>query len=193
LGAKKEIITELTRVRKWFTTRGTYYDCDGNIFTAGGELKKRASRATRGHMEGRMDPKSYKPFTPDQEEQLNALQSHNLAHKSYKNKEEINGLSLPEGKTSVSECKVDELKAIVISRGGSVTGKDGKAFNSKELQQLVKAYLFGEKKNIIHTVFFDRSKTSNGVFAKIDTSERMTVPNIINNLHQSGESSSSDF
>jgi len=83
--------------------------------------------------------------------------------------------------------RVDELKAIVIARGGSVTGKDGKALIKNELQRLVEAYLFGEKENSIHAVFFDRSKKSNGIFAQIDSSERKTVPEIINNLLQSGE------
>jgi len=180
-GAKQKIRDELTRVRHWFTQRGKYYDNDGNILTIDGVLAEQANRATLEHMEGMIDPKSCAPFTPEQRSDLDSLRTHNLAHKSYVDDKNINGLSLPEGKTSVEECTVAELKAIIIPRGGSLTGRDGNPLNKQELQRTVKAFLFGEKENS-HTVYFNRSKTSNGIFAKIDTSQKKAVPEIINNL-----------
>eukprot|EP00984_Skeletonema_dohrnii_P032075 scaffold25492_cov80-Skeletonema_dohrnii-CCMP3373.AAC.2 len=185
-GAKKTIRNELKRVGHWFTERGRYYDNDGNICTIDGVLAKRATRATRDHMEGMLDPKSCEPFTAEQLNHLDSLRTHNLAHKSYVDNKHINGLSLPEGKTSVADCSVNELKAMIIPRGGGVTGRDGNALKKQDLVRIVNAYLHGEKENS-HTVYFDRTKNSNGLFAKIDTSQKATVPEIITKLLRCGE------
>ena len=103
-------------------------------------------------------------------------------HNSAAPREDINGLSLPEGKATVDKCTVDELKAMVIARGGNVTGKDGKALPKPELVRIVRAYLLLEKQNTKHTVYFKRDRKNNGIFAKIDTSERKSVKQIVDSL-----------
>ena len=119
-------------------------------------------------------------FTADQRKKIDSVQSHNLHHNSCANKSKLNGLSLPPGKT-INDCSVDELKRMIIERGGSLQG-DGKALTKGKLKLIVKAYLLMEKENTRHTVYFDRSRNNNGVFDKIDTSERKTIGQILKSL-----------
>ena len=186
-GATAKIQGELERVCHWFTKRGTYYDTSGNVYAINGELKKRSNRTTHDHMVGYIDPKTGAAFTGDQNKHLERMKSHNLLHKSYVDKEQINGLSLPEGKATAAKCTVDELKAIIIARGGTVTGKDGNALKRNELICLVNRYFRFEKQNTINAVYFDRSRKGNGIFTKLDTGGRVSVPGIINNLLKTGE------
>ena len=76
---------------------------------------------------------------------------------------------------------MNELKAMVIARGGNLTS-EGKAMVKEELQVLVRAFLSVEKENTKHTVYFDRSRNNNGIFANIDTSERKTIGQILDSL-----------
>ena len=76
---------------------------------------------------------------------------------------------------------------MVIARGGSVTGKDGKALKKTELQKIVRAYLSTEKAKPQTAVYFNRRRESNGLFANIDTSERKTVPQIVDQLVRCSE------
>ena len=82
----------------------------------------------------------------------------------------------------MADCRLEELKAMVISRGGNVTGRNGGALSRAELQATVRAYLSLEKDNSKHTVYFKRDRIRNGIFADIDTSERKSVPQILEQL-----------
>ena len=152
-----------------------------------------SSRATIRHMNGDLDPSSRSPFTDEQKKQIGSIQTHNLLHNSAAERGGISGLSLPEGRGSITDCKVDELKAMVIARGGTVTGRDGKAIKKADLQRIVRAYLFVEKQNPKHTVYFNRSRTNNGIFANVDTSQRVDVPTMIDRLLQVDETEPSMF
>ena len=77
---------------------------------------------------------------------------------------------------------MEKLKAIVIARGGGVTGRDGRAIYKEQLQRIVRVYLSMEIKNTRSTVYFNRERVGNGIFAAIDTSKRQTVPNILAQL-----------
>ena len=130
-------------------------------------------------MMGDLDPKTCRPFT---EEHLNWLQYttvHNLLHNSEANADNIDGVLLPPGKACVNDCIMDELKKMVIARGGNLTGRDGKAIPSNQLKRLVRANLLLEKENSKHTVYFQRAKTDNGIFTNFDTSERKSIRNIL--------------
>ena len=183
----KQIQDELDRVSKWFSKDGTYYDEQGNTFSVSGTLIEQATRKSIRHMNGELDPKTRQPYTTEQRNLIKSIQTHNLLHNSAADRATINGLSLPEGKQYVGQCTVDELKTMVVARSGSVTGKDGKSLNKAALQKLVRAYLFMEKENVAHTVYFDRTRNRNGVFAKIDTSQRMKIPAILRELLGSGD------
>ena len=71
---------------------------------------------------------------------------------------------------------------MVIARGGNVTGRDGKALRREELQRIVRAYLAMEVENSRVTAYFNREKYKNGVFASIDTTERQSIPQIVDQL-----------
>jgi len=133
-------------------------------------------------MSGDVNPKTCAKFTADERRKIEATQPHNLLHNSAARRDNINGLSLPSGRETVSSCRVEELKAMVIARGGGVTGRDGKALRREELQKVVRAYLSMEAKNTRSTVYFNRNRDLNGIFADIDTSERQTVPQIVDHL-----------
>ena len=174
------IQNELDRVSNWFSVGGTYYDENGNVKSVSGEVVKQSSRLTKRHMTGDIDPKNLALFTADQRKKIDSVQSHNLHHNSCANKSKLNGLSLPPGKT-INDCSVDELKRMIIERGGSLQG-DGKALTKGKLKLIVKAYLLMEIENTRHKVYFDRSRNNNGVFDKIDTSERKTIGQILKSL-----------
>ena len=160
------IQNELTRVRNWFTRRGTYYDSDGNICSLEGEIIEKANYVTRQHMKGMLDPKTRDKFTSEQQRNVQSVQSHNLTHNSAVKKEQLNGLSLPPGKNTVEDCTVEQLKAMLIVRGGNVSTSCGKNMNKAQLVCVVKAFLLAENENRRFASFFDRSQTNGGIFAK---------------------------
>jgi hypothetical protein len=89
--------------------------------------------------------------------------------------------------TDINQCLVHQLKNIVISHGGTCT-EDGKNMNKKQLKRCAMAHLRLEKENPLHTQVFNRSKDNyNGTFINIDTSERRSVPQIIDELIRVGE------
>jgi len=182
-----EIKDELDRVANWFSEKGTYYDELGNVHSITGHEVKAATKGTVRHMKGDLDPKTHLEFTEEQKKQLSYVQCHNLLQNSAAPRESIKGVSLPSGRTTINSCTVDELKAMVIARGGSVTGRDGKAHKQSALRKIVRAWLNLEKENTKHAVYFQRSRHSNGIFANIDTSERRTIPQILNTLANSTE------
>ncbi|KAL7552027.1 hypothetical protein ACHAWF_017125 [Thalassiosira exigua] len=177
-----QLAAELDRVAKLFTSDGTYYDDDGNVLKITGELVRERSRATVRHMRGDLDPKTGAEFTASQKAEINAIECHNLLHNSAARRSSLRGLSLPEGRENVESCRVEELKAMLVVRGGSVTSKEGRALNRGELVQLVKAYMSMESQNQKHTTYFNRTRVNNGIFANIDTSVRRTVPQIVQSL-----------
>eukprot|EP00984_Skeletonema_dohrnii_P011132 scaffold4426_cov181-Skeletonema_dohrnii-CCMP3373.AAC.1 len=138
-------------------------------------------------MRGKLDSKTRDPFCQEQQKKIESVQTHNLAHNSAANREKINGLSFPEGKTSVGELSVDQLRTMITARGGNVSASCGKNLNKAELQRILTAYLLAEVENPVHTVYFDRSRKSNGTFAKIDTNEKNSAAEIIKNLERCNE------
>jgi len=178
----RDIETELKRVSDYFLKKGTYYDQAGNIYSVDGKLIQRGNTATRRHMNGESNTKTGKELTAEEKRDVTSVQPHNLQHNSATDREKINGISLPENKQSLNDCKVEELKAMIICRGGSLTGKDGKSLTRPQLILQLKAYMKMEKEKPSSVVFFDRSRCNNGIFAKLDTSERRSLPQMLNDL-----------
>ena len=178
----REIQAELNRVSHWFSSGGSYYDGSGNIKSFAGIVIKKASRTLVEHMNGRLDPKSGAAFTPEQEQQRRLVEPHNLLHNSAAKRGKIKGISLPEGKTTLDNCNKAEMKAMIVARGGSVTGKDGKGLSAPVMQRTLEAYLHLERQRPTQTVYFDRSRSQNGIFAKIDTREKRTVTQMLDAL-----------
>ena len=181
-----QIQRELDRVHKWYADDGTYYDVNGNVMSISGRKVSNTSHKHRQHMKGKLDPRTCQPFTNEQQKALDSVMPHNVLHNSQVDKEQLSGLSLPEGCTTLQACTVEQLKAMLIARGGSVT-KDGKSMNKPDLIQTVGSYLIQEKTNTQNTVYFNRTRQNNGLFAKIDTSERKSVKQILQSLHSCAE------
>ncbi|KAL3768178.1 hypothetical protein ACHAWO_006548, partial [Cyclotella atomus] len=175
----KQIQEELDRIVHWFTIGGTYYDIDGNVLSVSGSLIKHRSPSTLRHMTGSSDPKTCALFSTSQQQLIESFKPHNLAHNSAADTATVSGRSLPEGRATLNDCRVDELKGLIVCRGGNLTDRDGKALNKAELCRIAMAHLLLEEENPIHTVHFNRSRSNNGVFANIDVSERRTVPQIL--------------
>ena len=182
-----QIRDELIRVSKWFSKDGTFYDKHGNVYSISGKEISHASNRSVNHMKGRIDPKSGAAFTLEQQKKIADVQPHNILHNSAANKENINGLSLPEGKTSVKQCQVHELKTMLLARSGNVTASNGAALAKKELQKLSRAFLNLESENPLHTQHFNRSRMGNGVFSNVDTSERRSTRQILESLANCSE------
>jgi hypothetical protein len=183
----KQIQDELDRVEKWFSKDGSYYDIDGNHLTVSGDMIMTKSRTTIRHMNGELDPKTRGVFSTSQQKLIDSLKPHNLKHNSEADSSAIHGKSLPPYRARVQDCLVDELKGILICRGGNLTDRDGNALNKSELCKIATAHLLLEKENQSHTIFFNRTRSNNGVFANIDTSERRTVPQMLNAILRAGE------
>ena len=178
----EDIEKELARVSDYFSKRGTYYDRAGNIYSVEGKLIQRANKTTRRHMKGELNPKTVAELTADEKRGVASVKPHNLLHNSAVCRDKINGISLPENRSSIDDCIVEELKAMIICRGGSLTGKDGKALTRPQLLLQLKAYMKLEKQKPSSIVYFDRGRCNNGIFAKIDTSERRSLPQMLIDL-----------
>ena len=76
---------------------------------------------------------------------------------------------------------------MIIARGGKYTGRDGKALRQEETQKVVWAYVSMEIENSLSTVYFNREREKNGIFSKLDTGERQSIPQIIDQLVRCGE------
>ena len=187
LHSVSRIASEMRRVARWFTVVGTYYDQDANVRSVSGDVVQTASSVGRRHSVGDLNPKTKAEYSRDERLQIDTVQPHNLAHNSAARRETINGLSLPSDRNTVAQCRPEELKAMIIARGGNVTGKDGRALTIPQLQRTVRAYLSMEKENSKHTVYFKRDHDNNGLFADIDTSERKSIPQIIDQLVRCSE------
>ena len=177
-----EIEKELKRVAAWYTVDAKYYDRSGNVLSANGAVVRGKCRDTCSHMMGKCDPKTGRPFTQAQKDLIRRLQPHNLLHNSAADNDKIQGTSLPAGKSSVEQCSNAELKAMVVPRGGSVTGRDGKGLNQNELRKHTAAYLYVEAQRPTQSQSFDRSREKNGIFSTIDTSVGRPVGNILDDL-----------
>ena len=182
-----QIEAELRRVANWFSDEAKYYDNSGNIMLVRGAIFKRTSRGACHHMMGKSNPKTGQPFTQAQNDIIRRILPHNLLHNSAADKDKIHGIWLPSGRSSVNDCTNAELKAMIVPRGGSVTGRDGKGLNQKELRRHVSAYLHVETQRPTHSQSFDRTRTNNGIFSSINTSVGRPVSQILDQLLRCGE------
>eukprot|EP00578_Thalassiosira_sp_NH16_P028306 CAMPEP_0181097654 /NCGR_PEP_ID=MMETSP1071-20121207/11687_1 /TAXON_ID=35127 /ORGANISM="Thalassiosira sp., Strain NH16" /LENGTH=134 /DNA_ID=CAMNT_0023180155 /DNA_START=406 /DNA_END=811 /DNA_ORIENTATION=+ len=64
------------------------------------------------------------------------------------------GLSLPSERDRVEDCRMDELKGMIVACDGSVMGRNGKALSRSEM---LNAYLSVENETPNHTVYFNHS------------------------------------
>ena len=183
----KSISTKLQRVARWFTEDGTYYDNAANLYLVSGSLLTKATLAKRRHMLGDVNPKTGAEYSVAAKKIIDAASPHNLLQNSAARRSGIKGVSLPSGRETIASCRVEELKGMVIARGGSVTGRNGKALRREELQQIMRAYMSMEMENSKSVVYFNREKDKNGIFSKIDTGERQSIPQIIDQLLRCGE------
>lgn len=178
------IVEDLEFVSNWYCNGGCYYSEGGNIVSFDGSIRQRAVRSTTEHMRGRLDPKEKAPFTAQQNQQINEVIPHNMFHSSAEDKSNIRGVVLPEGRASVDDCLKAEVKKMLISRGASVMGKDGKELGVDDLRARLKRFLFVEKERPSQTVYFNRTD-SNGIFSKIDTGHKQSIERILRNLARS--------
>jgi 5'-3' exonuclease len=172
------VVAELDRVANWYTSGGCYYNEVGDAISLGGGIIERSHATTMAHMKGQLDPKKKMPFTAEQQASIDAVVPHNMLHSSKEESSKIGGFALPEGRTSVDNCSKKELKEMLIARGSSVVGKDGKELRIDEMRHRLKHFLLIEKHRPSQTVLFDRSR-SNGIFSNIDTGHKRTIPQTV--------------
>ena len=93
----KSIANEMDRVVRWFTTGGTFYDNDANVFSVAGKRLRAADNVSLQHMRGNLNPKTRKQFTKEEKRIIERIQPHNLLHNSAADRDKIVGHSLPSG------------------------------------------------------------------------------------------------
>ena len=167
-----QVANKLCRVGEWFTSGGTYYNAAANVRSVDGRIVNGRSPSSRRHMKGLTNSKTMAVFTNEEKEVIGRIQPHNLLHNSAARREVIGSLSLPASRATVAEWRLEELKAMIITRRGGMTARDGTAHNKEGLQRIVRAYLSMEKETTGSTVYFNHARGGNGIFANIDTSER---------------------
>jgi hypothetical protein len=79
----------------------------------------------------------------------------------------------------LQQCTVVEMKKMIFNRGGQVTGRDGKSMCADELRRVLCAYMMLEDVNSMHRVYFDRDRSTNGIFAKMDTGSEASLSAIL--------------
>ena len=67
-------------------------------------------------MTGRRNPKTGQERTTNHKKIMSNVQCHNLLHNSDVDRGKLTGLSLPEGRTSLNQCTVAEMKEIILAR-----------------------------------------------------------------------------
>jgi hypothetical protein len=194
LSSVDEISSELHCVIQWFASEGSFYDDHGNVISVGddGKVVHAVTPNQRYHMLGKRNPKS--PFgadaLPDRSQQkVDAYKAANMYHNSLAEGIDERG-SLPPGRESLEQCKVTEMQKMVIARGGSIKDTSGRNINKKELVLLLKQYLFVEEEVPSQRVIFDRDRTTNGLFAQINTDNGANVPKIISEIIQATSATS---
>ena len=151
---------------------GTFYDNSGNLMSVSGKLLAKATPATNRYMRGEVNPKTGVAFTVAEQRKIVSVSLHNLLQNLAARRNTIRGVSLLDNRDTVASCQVEELEKMVTTRGGNVTGRDGKALRREKLQRIVWEYLAMEAKNSRSIVYYNRSKHNNGIFANTDTTER---------------------
>lgn len=177
---------ELDRVSKWFSCDGQYYDDHSNLVSIAGAVLRERNKDMTQHMLGEVNPKNKAPWTTKEQNAIEKIHAHNLVHNSSADRTKIPQHSLPEGVEDIHGCRVNQLKNIVISHGGTCTG-EGRSYNKQELMRYSAAHLLIEQENPIFTQVFNRTQDNNGTFVTIDTSERKSVPQILDQLIRTGD------
>eukprot|EP00978_Attheya_sp_CCMP212_P004223 scaffold9225_cov66-Attheya_sp.AAC.1 len=174
------IVEELKRVGQWYSRSGLFYDSNGNLFQINGVMKEAASNRTKMHMQGRLHPKTLAVFSDSENEQLRSVDAANLLHNSKADRLKLDGIRMPNGKSNMKECTNDELKRMIVVRGGNTTNpQNGGQMCKVEMIKIMQAYQILENHVPSSVGYFNRSKRDNGLFVKIDTSERKTIPQML--------------
>lgn len=159
-----DIAERFRMVEEYFTENAIFYSTRWQIQTVGGRIVKESCPESLHHMQGDTHPKTGLPFSEEERKQLSALRPHNLLHNSEKDRRDIAGVSFPSGKASISDLNVQELKAMIIARGGSLTDPSGQAHRKEALQKLLEAFMAVEEQNSKHTVFSRETVRRMGCF-----------------------------
>ena len=178
----EDIEKELLRVLDYYSKKVTHYNKDGDVYLVEVKITRQINETTHHRMRGELDPKTVKELIEDEKSYLALVKPYDVLCNSASDRNKIKGISLPENKSSIEECAVEDLKVVIICRGGSLTGKNGKSLSRSQLLLQVKASLKIETEKPSSVFCFDRSRSNNGMFSKIDTSKRRSLTRIINDL-----------
>ena len=96
-------------------------------------------------MKGKLDPKTVKELTGVEKRDVASVYPHNLLYKSAADGNKKKCVCLPEIRSSIEDCTLEELKAMVIFSDDSLTGKDRKCLSRSQLLLQIKSFLKMEK------------------------------------------------
>lgn len=177
-----DVETILERVALLFSRDAVIYDENRRIVTIGGRVVQESSETLVKHSQGELDPFTCEPFPPEMCNVLSSFDTNNVLHTSHLNPSDIQGFSLPQGRSSVKECVVAELRTMVTCRGGNGVSERGENINKPELVQIVNGFRLLEKEMPQTTVVFDRNPETNGLFLKCSDVHGRTIPSAIQDL-----------
>ena len=120
---------ELARVLDNYSKKSAWYDKDDIVYSVEVKLNRRSNETTQHHMKIKLDPKTVKHLTDDENRDVTLVQLQNFLQNLETDKKKIKGISLPESRSSTEECTVEELKAMIIYRGSISIGKDVKSLS----------------------------------------------------------------
>ena len=146
------------------------------------KIIRKNNETIRRRTKDELNPKAVKELTDNENRDVVSVQPYSSLHNSAADRDKINGVSLPEKRSSIEEFIVEELKDVIICRGGSLTGKDRNSLKISQLMLQIKACTKMEKEKPSSIVYFDRSRCNNEIFSKIDASKRRNMPQVLTTL-----------
>ena len=128
-------------------------------------------------MKGQCDPRTGAPFTVEQQHIFDGYDPSDALHHS--KIKTLQASELPNNKSSVFECTSEELKPMVLARGGSITSHAGRPVHVDDLKEVAAGFLNLEMEVPSRKVYFDCNPQTNGIFSKINTKHGANIGQII--------------
>lgn len=158
-----------------YTKRAICYDADYQSVQLDGTIEELASQRSGMHAAAQVNPRTREAFSNDEAAEVAALQPHNLVHRSYLEAAAVPEAQLPEGRTKISDCNVEELKAMVAARGGSTVSDRGKRLRKTDLVRVATAFSNVEEQAPHLVKVFDRKPETSGSFFKVNVKAGTSV------------------
>jgi hypothetical protein len=139
-------------------------------------LSEENSFFSKDHAMGQVNPKNGNAFDKNEQELLDAYVVYNALHRSLVMPDQVPGYGLPEGRDSLENCTVQELRAMLNARDGNTVSENGQNMTKNTLLATMKAFIRLEETAPSLVRAYDKDTTSSGTYLKdLDMSNSATM------------------